>query len=119
RLLEDGAICGIKIGEPTVLQVPLAFFVDGEVVKPLKGTLSTLHDAGFDDEEAIVWLFTPDDSLPGRPIDLLRVGNRKEVRRRAQALAFRRTRAVGSPCMLSDPAGGLSWCGSSAPSRTP
>ena len=88
RLLEDGAICGIKIGEPKVLQVPLAFFVDGEVVKPLKGTLSTLHDAGFDDEEAIVWLFTPDDSLPGRPIDLLRVGNRKEVRRRAQALAF-------------------------------
>src|SRR5699024_6196843 len=50
RLLEDGAICGIKIGEPKVLQVPLAFFVDGEVVKPLKGTLSTLHDAGFDDE---------------------------------------------------------------------
>ena len=88
RLLEDGAICGIKIGTPKVLQVPLAFFIDGEVVKPLKGTLNTLADAGFDDEEAIVWLFTPDDSLPGRPIDLLRVGNRKEVRRRAQALAF-------------------------------
>jgi hypothetical protein len=67
RLLEDGAICAIKIGKPKVLQVPLAFFIDGEVVKPLKGTLSTLHDAGFDDEEAIVWLFT---------------------RRRAQALAF-------------------------------
>ncbi|UVI34655.1 Rv2175c family DNA-binding protein [Brevibacterium spongiae] len=88
RLLEDGAICGIKIGKPKVLQVPLAFFVDGEVVKPLKGTLNTLSDAGFDDEQAIVWLFTPDDSLPGRPIDLLRAGNRKEVRRRAQALAF-------------------------------
>lgn len=88
RLLEDDAICGIKIGKPKVMQVPLAFFKDGEVVTPLKGTLSTLHDAGFDDEEAIIWLFTPDESLPGRPIDLLRAGNRKEVRRRAQALAF-------------------------------
>ena len=88
RLLEDGAICGIKIGDPKVLRVPLAFFVDGEVVKPLKGTLHTLYDAGFDYEEAIVWLFTHDESLPGRPIDLLRAGNKKEVRRRAQALAF-------------------------------
>lgn len=88
RLLEDGAICGIRIGQPKVMQVPTAFFVDGEVLTPVKGTLSTLRDAGFDDEEAITWLFTPDESLPGRPIDLLRVGNRKEVRRRAQALAF-------------------------------
>ncbi|MGC2941103.1 MULTISPECIES: Rv2175c family DNA-binding protein [unclassified Brevibacterium] len=88
RMLEDGVICAIRIGKPKVLRVPLAFFNDGEVVKPLKGTLSTLHDAGFDAEESIVWLFTHDDSLPGRPIDLLRAGNRKEVRRRAQALAF-------------------------------
>jgi len=88
RLLEDGAICGYKHGDPKVLRVPTAFFVDGEVLTPLKGTLSTLKDAGFDDEESIRWLFTPDDSLPGRPIDLLRAGNRKEVRRRAQALAF-------------------------------
>ena len=55
-----------------MLRVPTAFFVDGEVLTPLKGTLSTLKDAGFDDEESIKWLFTPDDSLPGRPIDLLR-----------------------------------------------
>ncbi|MCD1285194.1 MULTISPECIES: Rv2175c family DNA-binding protein [unclassified Brevibacterium] len=89
RLLEDGAICGYKHGKPKVMQVPLAFFrEDGSVVTPVKGTLSTLRDAGFGDEEAIEWLFTPDDSLPGRPIDLLRAGNRKEVRRRAQALAF-------------------------------
>lgn len=88
RLMEDGAICGYKHGSPKVMQVPTAFFVDGSVLTPLKGTLSTLRDAGFDDQESIDWLFTPDDSLPGRPIDLLRAGNRKEVRRRAQALAF-------------------------------
>ncbi len=34
------------------------------------------------------WLFTPDDSLPGTPIDALRGGRKTEVRRRAQALAF-------------------------------
>ncbi|MDN5877882.1 MAG: DNA-binding protein [Brevibacterium sp.] len=88
RLMEDGAICGYKHGKPKVMRVPTAFFVDGAVLSPLKGTLSTLRDAGFDDRESIDWLFTPDDSLPGRPIDLLRAGNRKEVRRRAQALAF-------------------------------
>lgn len=88
RLLEDGAFCGYKHGKPKVLRVPTEFFMDGSVVTPLKGTLSTLRDAGFSDQESIDWLFTPDETLPGRPIDLLRAGNRKEVRRRAQALAF-------------------------------
>src|SRR5699024_12884526 len=60
RLLEDGAICGIKIGEPKVLPVPLAFCVGGEAVEPLKSTLSTPDDAGFDHEQASEWLVTPD-----------------------------------------------------------
>ena len=51
-------------------------------------TLESLLDAGFSDEEALRWLFTEDESLPGRPIDALRDGRRTEIRRRAQALAW-------------------------------
>ena len=47
-----------------------------------------LKDSGFSDEEAIVWLYTNDDSLPGRPIDALIDGRKTEIRRRAQALAW-------------------------------
>jgi hypothetical protein len=47
-----------------------------------------LADAGFTDEEAMRWLLTADDSLPGSPVDALRAGRKTEVRRRAQALAL-------------------------------
>ena len=47
-----------------------------------------LHDQHFSDAEILEWLFTSDDSLPGRPIDHLRRGQRGEVRRRAQSLGF-------------------------------
>ncbi|NKX51550.1 DNA-binding protein, partial [Arthrobacter deserti] len=40
------------------------------------------------DEEILRWLFTEDESLPGRPIDALREGRKTEIRRRAQALAW-------------------------------
>lgn len=88
RLMEERAFIGVKRGTPKVYSVPAEFILDGRPVKSLKGTLTTLEDAGFDDEESIVWLLTTDDSLPGRPIDLLRAGNKTEIRRRAQALAF-------------------------------
>ncbi|MGI8614212.1 MAG: Rv2175c family DNA-binding protein [Nocardioidaceae bacterium] len=66
-----------------------ALFLDGPaVVKGLPGTLTLLHDAGYAPEEAIGWLFTSDESLPGRPIDALREDRGVEVRRRAQALGF-------------------------------
>ena len=66
--------------------VPAECIQDGSVVKGLSGTLYLLADHGFDDVESIEWLFTPDDSLPGRPIDALREDRGKEVRRRAQAI---------------------------------
>jgi hypothetical protein len=50
--------------------------------------LTVLHDGGYDDREALAWLFTADDSLPGRPIDALRENRGTEVKRRAQAMAF-------------------------------
>ena len=70
-------------GEPGV---PAEFLAEGGVVKGLSGTLVVLADHGLTDEESIEWLFTADDSLPGRPIDALRQDRGKEVRRRAQAI---------------------------------
>ncbi len=69
-------------------KVPAALVMDGEIVKGVPGLLTVLHDGGYGDREAIEWLFTPDDTLPGRPIDALRENRGSEVKRRAQAMAF-------------------------------
>ena len=69
-------------------KVPAALIMDGEIVKGLPGLLTVLHDTGWDDREALTWLFTADDSLPGRPIDALRENRGSEVKRRAQAMGF-------------------------------
>ena len=69
-------------------KVPAELIMDGQVVKGVQGLLTVLHDAGYDDPQAITWLFTPDDSLPGRPVDALRENRGAEVKRRAQAMAF-------------------------------
>jgi hypothetical protein len=69
-------------------QVPAELLMDGEVVKGVPGLLTVLGDGGWDDREKLVWLFTHDETLPGRPIDALRENRGAEVKRRAQALAF-------------------------------
>ncbi|WP_138442968.1 Rv2175c family DNA-binding protein [Sinomonas susongensis] len=87
-LLDERALVALRIGERGIRSVP-ALFIDGDhVVDSLKGTIAVLADAGFSDEELIVWLFTPDESLGGRPIDALRQGRKTEIRRRAQILAW-------------------------------
>ena len=68
--------------------VPAAFLDGAQIVKGLSGTLTVLFDCGFEDEEALRWLFTADESLPGTPIEALRGNRGREVKRRAQALAF-------------------------------
>jgi Rv2175c C-terminal domain of unknown function len=69
-------------------KVPAALIADGEVVKGVPGVCTVLHDGGYDDRFVLAWLFTPDDTLPGRPIDALRQNRGAEVKRRAQAMAF-------------------------------
>ena len=69
-------------------KIPAELILDGVIVKGLPGLLTVLHDAGYDDRAALTWLFTADDSLPGRPIDALRENRGAEVKRRAQAMAF-------------------------------
>ena len=68
--------------------VPAAFIDGDQVVKGLHGTLTVLYDCGFDDSEALRWLFTADETLPGTPIQALYKHRGTEVNRRAQALAF-------------------------------
>jgi Rv2175c C-terminal domain of unknown function len=87
QALRDGQLVAIR--RDGVLCVPAEFLMsDGTIVKGLPGTLTVLADSGFAPEEMVRWLFTADDSLPGRPIDQLRATGAREVKRRAQALAL-------------------------------
>ena len=69
-------------------QVPAELIMDGQIVKGVPGLLTILHDGGYDDREILEWMFTPDDTLPGRPIDALRENRGSEVKRRAQAMSL-------------------------------
>jgi excisionase family DNA binding protein len=71
-----------------VLKVPADFIGEGVLLKGLPGLLTVLFDAGFTEEEALRWLYTPDDSLPGTPVQALAENRGREVTRRAQASAF-------------------------------
>lgn len=105
RMLQERRLVGVRRGSPPVVSVPARFLVPAHLENPanaqpvvegsdrpawvvlgsLQGTLNVLADVGLVDEDAIVWLFTPEDSLPGAPIDALLDGRKTEVRRRAQA----------------------------------
>jgi len=68
--------------------VPAGFLDGDQVIQGLGGTLTLLFDCGFTEAEALSWLFTADESLPGTPVQALAEHRRTEVNRRAQALAF-------------------------------
>lgn len=61
---------------------------DGSINKYGAGAITVLVDGGYDDDEILTYLFTEDESLPGRPIDQLHGHGAREVIRRAQAMAF-------------------------------
>ncbi len=87
QLLRDRKLLAVKRPEG-MLAVPAAFLDGHQIVKGLCGTLTLLRDCGFDEPEALRWLFTADESLPGTPIDAIVRRRSTEVNRRAQALAF-------------------------------
>ncbi|ASK66910.1 DNA-binding protein [Brachybacterium avium] len=88
RLIEEGHLIALRRGSPVVRMVPALMVTEDGLIPHLAGTITILRDGGFTDEELLTWLFTDDESLPGRPIDHLRRGQRGEVRRRALALAL-------------------------------
>jgi Rv2175c C-terminal domain of unknown function len=87
QLLKDHKLLGVRRGGGGP-QVPAVFLDGTDVRKGLPGTLTVLQDAGYDDIQSLRWLFTPDESLPGSPIEAIKAGRHTEVKRRAQALAF-------------------------------
>jgi hypothetical protein len=68
--------------------VPAAFLDGDQIVRGLHGTLMVLFDCGFTEPEALRWLFTVDETLPGTPIQAIAEHRGTEVNRRAQALAI-------------------------------
>ena len=59
----------------------------GSLISPCSG-LSETRDGGYGDPEILRWLFADDSSLSDSPIAVLRAGRHREVKRRAQAMAF-------------------------------
>jgi hypothetical protein len=86
QLLRERKLLAVR--RDGVLRVPALFIQGAAVLKGLPGTLTLLADCGFSDDEALRWLFSPDDSLPGSPVQALVENRGTEVKRRAQALAL-------------------------------
>jgi hypothetical protein len=87
QLVKDGQLLSFRRDGETVIP---ADFLDegGAVVKGLPGTITLLRDGGYSDPDILRWLFEEDESLPGTPVASLRSGRHREVKRRAQAMAF-------------------------------
>lgn len=86
QLVREGALLAVR--REGVLRVPEELVANDTVLKHLPGVLTLLRDAGYTDEEALRWLYTVDDTLPGTPAQALGGDGAREVKRRAQALAF-------------------------------
>jgi excisionase family DNA binding protein len=86
QMIREGALLAVRHdGAP---RVPAELVANRTVLKHLPGVITLLRDAGYNDEEALRWLYERDDTLPGTPAEALGGGNATEVKRRAQALGF-------------------------------
>ncbi|PPK95275.1 hypothetical protein CLV92_10696 [Kineococcus xinjiangensis] len=86
QMLQERQLLAVRLGERRVVHVPAAFITETGPLPALRGTLTVLADSGLSDVETLRWLFTPDETIPGSPVDALRAGHKTEIRRRAQAL---------------------------------
>ena len=87
QMIRDRTLLAVR--RDGVLRVPAELVANRIVLKHLPGVLTLLHDAGYNDEESLRWLYEPDDTLPDTvPARALSGGGATEVKRRAQALGF-------------------------------
>lgn len=86
QMVRDGQLLSLR--RDGAVWVPSDFFDGPAPVKGLSGTIVLLRDGGYSDADILRWLFADDESLPGCPITSLRAGRHREVKRRAQAMAF-------------------------------
>ena len=79
----------IAVRKDGVRYLPARYFnEDGQLNRFVPGVIKLLLDGSYTEEEILEFLFTEDDSLPGRPIDAVHGHLAREVMRRAQATAF-------------------------------
>jgi hypothetical protein len=87
QLVRDRALLAVR--REGVLRIPAELVANRTVLKHLPGVLTLLHDAGYNDEGALRWLYLRDDTLRGgTPAATLSGDGATEVKRRAQALGF-------------------------------
>jgi hypothetical protein len=86
QLVKEGSLLAVR--REGILRVPAELVANDIVLKHLPGVLTLLRDAGYNDEEALRWLYTSDETLPGTPASALGGDRAREVKRRAQALGF-------------------------------
>lgn len=85
-LVRSGQLLTVPTDEG--VRVPADQLDGDQLVKHLVPVLRLLRDAGYSDDEALRWLTTPDDTLPGTPLQALHANRATEIKRRAQALGF-------------------------------
>ncbi|MCW2681389.1 MAG: transcriptional regulatory protein [Frankiales bacterium] len=85
-LIKSGHLLSIKTDEG--VRIPAGQLDGDQLVKHLVPVLTLLRDAGYTDDEALRWLTTPDDTIPGTPLQALHENRATEIKRRAQALGF-------------------------------
>jgi hypothetical protein len=86
QMIRDGALLAVR--RDGVRVVPADLVANSTVLKHLPGVLTLLRDAGYNDEEALRWLYQPDETLDGNAAAGLGGPRAREVKRRAQALGF-------------------------------
>jgi hypothetical protein len=92
-MLKDKQLLAVPHGPHAALSIPAELLVRPEDGPPtalasLRGTLTLLADSGYDDVEALRWLYARHDELGTTPIQALLEGHTHAVRRAALSLAF-------------------------------
>ena len=86
QMIRDGHLLAVR--RDGVRVVPSELVANDTVLKHLPGILTLLRDAGYNDEEALRWLYEPDETVDGCGAKGLGGDRAREVKRRAQALGF-------------------------------
>ncbi len=86
QMIRDGHLLAVK--HDGIRQVPAELVANSTVLKHLPGVITLLRDAGYNDEEALRWLYESDEALGGRAASALCGPQAREVKRRAQAVGF-------------------------------
>ena len=86
QMIRDGQLLAVRRNGIRV--TPAELIANDTVLKHLPGILTLLRDAGYNDEEAIKWLYEPDKTLNGNGATALGGDLAREVKRRAQAIGF-------------------------------